>query len=192
MYHKLSTEASDCLYISNPEQVVNCPTLMLSQHWLPFLHVTTCRFVVGSDEVTQETAEKYSAKGVKFVGINSNSSNIHSDDECDNVLELMNTQKCPWLHLRDDSQNVSRTHGRLGAPPFYLFDQDRKLVYTGRGIDNPKEASASTGNDLDDALSGDLAGKAIHMPIANRIGCNLKWDRTDAHWRSVKACDVVW
>ena len=50
-----------------------------------FFTCNHCPFVKGSDEVTRQTAEKYIKKGVKFVGINSNSENTHPDDS----FELM-------------------------------------------------------------------------------------------------------
>ena len=38
-----------------------------------FFTCNHCPYVLGSDEVTRKTAEKYSSKGVRFIGINSNS-----------------------------------------------------------------------------------------------------------------------
>ncbi len=38
-----------------------------------FFTCNHCPYVIGSDEVTRQTAEKYGSQGVRFVGINSNS-----------------------------------------------------------------------------------------------------------------------
>ena len=38
-----------------------------------FFTCNHCPFVIGSDEITRKTAEKYAAKGVRFAGINANS-----------------------------------------------------------------------------------------------------------------------
>jgi len=61
-------------------------------------------------------------------------------------------------------------------PHFCVFDRDRKLVYTGRGVDNPRDASAITTNDLERALEEVLSGKQVALPQTNPIGCNAKWD----------------
>ena len=37
-------------------------------------------------------------------------------------------------------------------PHFYVFNIDRKLIYTGRAVDTPRDASKITVNNLEDAL----------------------------------------
>jgi peroxiredoxin len=157
-----------------------------------FFTCNHCPYVLGSDEVTRQTVEKYGSQGVKFVGINSNSSNTYPVDSFDHMVERMQTFKFPWLYLRDKSQEVALTYGALRTPHFYVFDKDRKLVYTGRGVDNPLDANKITVNDLDRALEEHLANKPISLPVTNPIGCNVKWEGKDAHWMPPEACDLVW
>ncbi len=45
-----------------------------------FFTCNHCPYVIGSDEVTRQTAKKFEPKGVKFVGINSNSPNTYAED----------------------------------------------------------------------------------------------------------------
>ena len=156
-----------------------------------FFTCNHCPFVVGSDEVTRATAEKYSSQGVRFVGINSNSENTHPDDDFAHMVERMTEHNFPWVYLRDGSQDVARSYGGLRTPHFYVFDRDRKLVYTGRGVDQPRDTSQMTVNDLDNTLSDLLAGNPISTPLTNPIGCNVKWDGEDAHWMPADACDLV-
>ncbi len=150
-----------------------------------------CPYVTGSDEVTRQTADKFAPQGVKFVGINSNSKITHPDDDFDHMVERMNAHNFPWVYLYDESQNVARAYGALRTPHFYVFDQDRKLVYTGRSVDNPRDTSQMTVNDLENALEEHLSGKPISTPLTNPLGCNVKWEGQDAHWMPVEACDLV-
>jgi peroxiredoxin len=150
-----------------------------------------CPYVIGSDEVTRQTAIKFIPKGVKFVGINSNSPNTYAEDSFDNMVKRMKEQKFPWLYLYDRSQDVARAYGALRTPHFFVFDTQRKLVYTGRGVDNPRDTSKMTVNDLDNALAELLAGKPVTKPQTNPIGCNVKWDGKDAHWMPADACDLI-
>ncbi|WP_163539849.1 thioredoxin family protein [Gracilibacillus sp. YIM 98692] len=156
-----------------------------------FFTCNHCPFVVGSDEVTRATAEKFADQGVKFVGINSNSVNTKPDDSFDVMVERMEEQNFPWTYLHDKSQEVVKAYGALRTPHFYVFDQNRELVYTGRGLDNPRESGKATVNDLENALSEHLAGKKITNPLTNPIGCNVKWDGKDEHWMPAEACDLV-
>jgi len=156
-----------------------------------FFTCNHCPYVVGSDEVTRQTAERFAAQGVKFVGINANSVNTNPTDSFPLMVERIQTKKFPWLYLHDETQDVARAYGALRTPHFYVFDQDRKLVYTGRGVDNPRETAKMTVNNLTDALEEHLAGQPVRVPLTNPIGCNVKWDGMDAHWMPAEACDLV-
>ena len=156
-----------------------------------FFTCNHCPYVIGSDEVTRQTADKYAQKGVKFVGINSNSEATHAEDDFDSMVERMNEKKFPWVYLRDKTQEVAWAYGALRTPHFYVFDQNRKLVYTGRGLDNPRQPEKSTVNDLDNVLAELTSGRPVSTPETNPIGCNVKWEGKDAHWMPPEACDLV-
>jgi peroxiredoxin len=156
-----------------------------------FFTCNHCPFVTGSDEVTRQTANKFAPHGVRFVGINSNSKNTYPEDDFEHMVARMQEHQFPWVYLRDESQEVALAYGGLRTPHFYVFDSDRKLVYTGRGVDNPRDTSKMTVNDLENALSEHVAGKPITTPLTNPIGCNVKWDGKDAHWMPEEACSLV-
>ena len=156
-----------------------------------FFTCNHCPFVLGSDEVTRETADRFRGKGVAFIGINSNSEHTHPDDDFVHMVERMKQHHFPWIYARDKSQDVAKAYGALRTPHFYVFDQKRNLVYTGRGLDNPRNAAESTINDLDRALEEVVAGRPVSTPTTNPIGCNVKWEGQDAHWMPPEACDLV-
>ena len=157
-----------------------------------FFTCNHCPYVIGSDEVTRSTVEKYSPQGVEFVGINSNSKNTYEDDDFDHMVARMKEHNFPWLYLYDETQEIALAYGALRTPHFYVFDEDRKLVYTGRGVDNPRDTEKMTVNDLERTLDELLAGKEISVPVTNPIGCNVKWEGQDAHWMPAEACDLVY
>ncbi|MFZ1754091.1 MAG: thioredoxin family protein [Caldilineaceae bacterium] len=150
-----------------------------------------CPYVVGSDEVTRQTVERFAPKGVKFVGINANSKITHPDDDFPQMVERMEEHNFPWLYLHDDSQEVALAYGALQTPHFYVFDGDRNLIYTGRGVDSPKDTSKMTVNNLAQALEEHLSGQPVSVPLTNPLGCNVKWNGQDAHWMPAEACDLV-
>ncbi|MDE2845330.1 MAG: thioredoxin family protein [Gemmatimonadota bacterium] len=156
-----------------------------------FFTCNHCPYVTGSDEVTRVSAEKFGSRGVRFVGINSNSEVTHPDDDYDHMVARMNVHRFPWVYLRDLSQDTARAYGALRTPHFYVFDRDRSLVYTGRGVDSPRDANGITVNDLEAALDDVTAGRPVRMALTNPIGCNVKWENQDAHWMPPEACDLV-
>lgn len=156
-----------------------------------FFTCNHCPYVIGSDEVTRTTVEKFTDRGVRFVGINSNSANTYQVDDFPHMVERMKEHRFPWLYLYDESQEVALAYGALRTPHFYLFDRDRKLVYTGRAVDSPRDASRITVNDLERTLEEITSGKEISVPVTNPIGCNVKWEGKEKHWMPADACDLV-
>ena len=156
-----------------------------------FFTCNHCPYVIGSDEVTRQTALKFMPRGVRFVGINSNSVNTYTEDSFQHMVERMETHRFPWLYLHDESQEVALAYGALRTPHFYVFDEDRKLIYTGRGVDNPRETSKMTVNDLERALQEHLGGEMVSVPLTNPIGCNVKWEGKDPHWMPQETCDLA-
>ncbi len=156
-----------------------------------FFTCNHCPYVVGSDEVTRQTALRFTPQGVRFVAINANSKNTYPEDSFDHMVARMQRHKFPWAYLYDEPQTVARAYGALRTPHFFVFDASRKLVYTGRGVDQPRDTSKMTVNDLANAIEDHLAGRTLRTPLTNPIGCNVKWDGKDAHWMPPEACDLV-
>jgi len=156
-----------------------------------FFTCNHCPFVTGSDETTRATADRFKDQGVAFIGINSNSENTHPNDDFDHMKTRMEEHNFPWVYARDKSQDTAKAYGALRTPHFYVFDADRKLVYTGRAVDNPINSDEMTTKELDAALEQLVAGDAVTTPLTNPIGCNVKWEGEDAHWMPADACDLV-
>ena len=156
-----------------------------------FFTCNHCPYVIGSDEVTRATAEKFRDRGVAFVGINSNSEHTYEEDSFPNMVKRMKEYNFPWKYLYDREQEVVKAYGGLKTPHFFVFNRDRVLVYTGRGVDSPRDTSRMTVNDLDRALEELTAGRRISVPVTNPIGCNIKWEGRDAKWMPPEACDLV-
>src|SRR5690625_4847642 len=101
-----------------------------------FFTCNHCPYVVGSNEVTRETALKFADQGVKFVAINANSSNTNPKDSFEHMVSNMEENEFPWVYLHDETQEVAKAYGALRTPHFYVFDENRKLIYTGLCVDN--------------------------------------------------------
>lgn len=156
-----------------------------------FFTCNHCPYVVGSDEVTRKTAERFEKEGVVFVAINSNSKHTYEEDSFSHMVKRMEEHQFPWKYLYDESQEVAKVYGALRTPHFFVFDKERRLIYTGRGVDSPRDASKITVNDLERALEEHLSEKPISHPVTNPIGCNVKWEGKDRHWMPPEACDLT-
>ena len=141
-----------------------------------FFTCNHCPYVIGSDEVTRKTVEAFTGKGVRFVGINSNSPVSHPSDSFDNMVKRMEQYSFPWLYLYDRSQKIASAYGAQRTPEFFVFNEERELVYTGRGTDSPRDASMITINNLENALAELTEGNSVSLPQTDSIGCTIKWD----------------
>ena len=156
-----------------------------------FFTCNHCPYVIGSDEVTRRTADAFSEKGVRFIGINSNSARTYPSDSFENMKKRMEQYSFPWLYLYDESQEVAKAYGALRTPHFFVFDGNRDLVYTGRGTDSPRDASQISVNDLERTLEELTSGLEVSIPRTNPIGCTIKWEGKDSHWMPDEAVDLV-
>ncbi|MFO8059142.1 MAG: thioredoxin family protein, partial [Bacillota bacterium] len=141
-----------------------------------FFTCNHCPYVINSDEYTRAVAERFQGEGVAFVGINSNSANTYEEDSFENMVRRMKSEQFPWVYLHDESQDVARAYGALRTPHFFLFDQQRQLIYTGRALNNPGKPEESTANDFENALTEFVNGEPISKPLTNPLGCNVKWE----------------
>ena len=156
-----------------------------------FFTCNHCPYVTGSDDVTRETVESFADQSIAWVGINANSPETYEEDSFENMVKRMEQHRFPWIYVFDESQESAKAYGALRTPHFFVFDKERKLIYTGRGVDSPRDTSRMTVNDLEQALEEHLAGRPVSVPVTNPIGCNVKWEGKDQHWMPPEACDLV-
>ena len=156
-----------------------------------FFTCNHCPYVTGSDEVTRQTANKFKDKDVSFVAINSNSANTYQEDSFENMVLRMKEYEFPWVYLYDADQEIAIKYGALKTPHFYVFNEQRELVYTGRGVDSPLDANKIKINNLELVLDELTSNTLISIPITNPIGCSVKWEGKDSHWMPPEACDLI-
>ncbi len=150
-----------------------------------------CPFVIGSEERMKQLFADYSPRGLAMIAINSNEQQNHPTDDFANMVVRAKEQGFRFPYVRDESQTVALAYGALRTPHFYLFDETRKLRYTGRMDDNPRNPGQEKTRDLRDAIEALLSNQQPKVPVTNPIGCNVKWKDQDAHWMPADACDLV-
>ncbi len=135
-----------------------------------------CPFVkLVRDELARLGAE-YQEKGVGVVGVMSNDVDNYPDDSPEKMAEEVINAGYTFPYLHDADQSVAKAYGAACTPDFFVFDQDRRLVYRGQLDDaRPGNGRPVTGADLRTALDAALAGQPAPEPQKPSIGCNIKW-----------------
>ena len=135
-----------------------------------------CPFVVHvADELARLGSEDM-GRGVAVVGINSNDTATHPADSPERMVAEAEERGYAFPYLFDETQAVAKAYRAACTPDFFLFDQDRKLVYRGQLDDSrPGNGVPVTGKDLRAALDAVLAGAAPVSEQRASLGCNIKW-----------------
>jgi len=135
-----------------------------------------CPFVVHVADQLAQLGSEYMARGVAVVGINSNDTAAHPADSPERMVAEAEERGYQFPYLFDETQDVAHDYRAACTPDFFLFDQDRKLVYRGQLDDSrPGNGVPVTGKDLRAALDAVLAGGAPVSEQRASLGCNIKW-----------------
>ena len=135
-----------------------------------------CPFVKHIRTELARLGHDYLQKGVQIVAINSNDVSTHPGDSPDRMREEASRWDYQFPYVFDESQAVARSYRAACTPDFFLFDEDRRLVYRGQLDDSrPSNDIPVTGADLRRAVDAVLAGEAVSEDQKPSIGCNIKW-----------------
>jgi len=189
---EIGSKAKDFKLLATDSKNYTLESFQDSKFLVIFFTCNHCPYVINSDEITRKTVEKFNSLGVEFVGINPKSKNTYIEDDFQHMVARMKEHNFPWKYLYDETQEVALAYGALRTPHFFVFNEDRKLVYTGRGVDNPREPLKITVNDLDRILEELISEKPISVSVTNPIGCSVKWKGKDKYWMPADACDLDW
>ena len=135
-----------------------------------------CPYVKHLRNELAQLAKDYLPRGVTVIGINSNDVAAYPADSPAKMAEEVKSAGYVFPYLYDETQNVAKSYHAACTPDFFLFDQNKALVYRGQFDDSrPGNGIPVTGKDLRGALDALLAGTAVSPNQKPSIGCNIKW-----------------
>ena len=135
-----------------------------------------CPFVKHVERELARLGEDYASKSAGIVAISSNDAASYPEDSPGSLREMAKELGFKFPLCFDDSQDVAKAYASSCTPDFYLFGEDRKLVYRGQLDDSrPGSGIPVTGRDLRAALDAVLAGKPVSPDQKPSLGCNIKW-----------------
>lgn len=126
-----------------------------------------CPIVKAYDERINAIAADYKAKGINFVGINSNSTEVLEE------VKSHAAEKYDFPVLIDAGNVIADKFGAQFTPEMFFFDASNKLIYHG-AIDNDRSGQNIKANYLRAAMDESLSGKSISMPQTKAFGCSIK------------------
>lgn len=118
----------------------------------------------------------YQDQNIAIVAVSSNDASTYPEDSPENLKEMALECGFKFPLCYDETQETARAYGAVCTPDFFLFDENRKLVYRGQMDDSrPGNRKPVTGQDLRKALDAVIQGKAIDFEQKPSLGCSIKW-----------------
>lgn len=136
-----------------------------------------CPYVQAYEDRLIALQREFKDKGVSFVAINPNDDKGYPEDSFENMVKRAKEKGFNFPYLRDKFQNVARAYGASHTPHIFVFDEDRRLRYTGKVDDNWREPNKVKERYLRDVILALLDQKEIKNPDTYAIGCTIKWAR---------------
>ncbi len=116
----------------------------------------------------------YGPKNVQLIGINSDNQYFFALESLPNMTTVAEERSYNFPYLKDEDQSVAREYGALVTLHAFILDNERKLRYRGR-VDDSRDPSKVTSNDLRNALDDLLEGKEVRTPETRPFACSIDY-----------------
>ena len=136
-----------------------------------------CPYVKHVEKELAQLGQNYQNKNVGIVAISANDAETHPEDGPEELKQQATDLGFPFPYLYDQSQKVAKAYQAACTPDFFVFNEQRELVYRGQ-LDGsrPENFSVKTnGVDLRAAIDSVLSDQPISENQKPSMGCNIKW-----------------
>ncbi|MBO6536194.1 MAG: redoxin domain-containing protein [Balneolaceae bacterium] len=134
----------------------------------------TCPWVARWEDRYTDIAQIAQFNNVGMIAINSNEAYRNRGDGMDEMIRYANKANYNFPYVLDRNHEVADAFGATNTPHVFLFNADRKLIYTGSIDDNANRAEAVTQYFLKDAIEQMVAGEQILKATTKTLGCSIK------------------
>lgn len=135
-----------------------------------------CPFVQHIKHEIAKIGKDYAEKEIGIIAISANDASNFPEDSPEKLKAMAKELGFTFPFCYDETQTAAKTYTAACTPDFFLFDQNRKLVYRGQLDDSrPSNGKPVNGRDLRAALDALLADKPVSAEQKPSIGCNIKW-----------------
>ncbi len=142
-----------------------------------------CPWVKGGDQDLIDLVDQFQGQDVQVVGF---AVNHRKDDRLPAMKEHAAKTGYNFTYVFDESQEIGRQLGASRTPEYFVFDQDRKLVYTGLLHNSPAQlrfgGRVSRVNGIPtefytaDAIQATLDNRPVATPETRPMGCTVKYE----------------
>jgi len=137
-----------------------------------------CPYVQHIQEELTRIGLDYENEDLGIVAISSNDADNYPDDSPESLKKMAEDLDFRFPFCYDETQEVAKSYTAACTPDFFLFDDNRQLVYRGQLDDSrPENNKAVSGKDLRAAIDVVISGEKVDSNQKPSIGCNIKWKK---------------
>ncbi len=135
-----------------------------------------CPYVQHVRHGLAEFGRDYADADLGIVAISANDPDAYPSDAPEAMKREAEEIGYTFPYLFDESQQVAAAYTAMCTPDFFLFDENRELVYRGR-FDGSRPGSLEkvTGAELRASTDALLAGEPVPEDQKPSVGCSIKW-----------------
>ncbi len=135
-----------------------------------------CPYVQHVKGELAQIGKDYQGKNIGIIAISANDAEAYPDDSPADLKEMAKEEGFTFAFAYDETQAFAKAYKAACTPDFFLFDQERKLVYRGQLDDSrPGNYLPVTGKDLRNAIDAVLTDISVNPDQKPSLGCNIKW-----------------
>ena len=141
-----------------------------------------CPWVKGMDKDMVKLANSFKENSVRVIGL---SVNHREDDRLPAMKVHAQKNGYNFDYIYDESQEFGRNLGATRTPEYFVFNKERKLMYTGALYDSPAKMNRDgtvkyiNGEPsqfyVKDAIKSLLDGKEVQIKETRAHGCSVKY-----------------
>lgn len=137
-----------------------------------------CPYVKHVKQELSRIGKDYQEKNIGIVAISANDIEEYPEDAPDSLKQMAKEEGFTFAYCYDEEQEVAKAYTAACTPDFFLFDEERKLVYRGQLDDSrPSNGLPVTGRDLRTAIDAILTNQPVSQHQKPSVGCNIKWKK---------------
>jgi len=134
-----------------------------------------CPYIKHLEKEFSVMASEYQEKNVAVIAINSNDPNYDPEDSLEGMKKQATGNNFTFPYLVDDLQKVAQAYQAVCTPDFFVFNQNKKLVYRGQFDDSRPGQGRPSGEHLEAALNSVLNNQPVLENQKPSSGCSIKW-----------------
>ena len=137
-----------------------------------------CPYVIHIKEKMSELLNNAYRNDFSVFAINSNDMESYPLDNKEMMKNDIKKFNYEFPYLIDEDQSVAKSFQAMCTPEFYIFGNNKDLIYRGRfDKSSPGNNELTDGSDLQMAIQSIKRGERIIKQQYPSMGCNRKWKK---------------